>query len=153
MLRFQTRPDGVFLAILHDALGCFTDDMSVVIEDAKSDPTSWRNTYPYPDLARLFSPELAKDTVSKLLEASRAPDLYQLTDYHWLLVYVALEIQIDVHNDDARENPPGLIQVGPYQIGRIDKDAIVGRFFWDTDFAGGKAFADMAGEAAVQNQR
>ena len=67
----------------------------------------------YPDLATFFSPQLARDALSKLLEASKAPNLSQLTDYQWYLVHIALQLQIDLHNDGLRDEHSGLIRVGP----------------------------------------
>jgi len=87
VLRFRTRPDGVFLAILDEALEFLIDQVAAAVEDFKDEPSSWAEIYP--DLAKFFSPQLAQDALSKLLEASNAPRLYQLTDYHWYLVHMA----------------------------------------------------------------
>lgn len=145
MLRFASRPDSVFLAILHDALDVMIDQMSIAVENSEKDPTSWAESEP--DLAVFFSPQLAKDTLSKLREASKAPSLYDLTAYHWYLLYMALHEQIGVHNDDLRLEPSELIPVGPYKVGKIDMDAIADRFFWDLDFGGGKVIEYLGGEA------
>jgi hypothetical protein len=140
MLRFATEPDAVFLALVHDALEQWLD-LSETLED---EPQAWVDAYP--NLAPLFSLKLARDTASKLLEASRAPELYQLTDFHWLLVYVAVNEQIDVHNDYAKDNPSGLAQVGPYRVGQIDKDIVIDRFFWDTDFLAVEGLPPLSGD-------
>src|SRR5437773_500279 len=87
--RVPSRPDGVFLAILRDALEFMIDQLSSAVDDFKHNPSSWAEIYP--DLATFFSPQLAKDTFSRLLEASKAQSLYVLTDYHWYLVHIALE--------------------------------------------------------------
>jgi hypothetical protein len=84
-------------------------------------------------LAR-FDPRTAARLIEDLLAASRDTRLYQLTDYHWLVVYRCLETFCDLHNDEAATDPTGWADVGPYSIGSIDFDAIVDRFFWDTDF-------------------
>lgn len=148
MLRFQSRPDGVFLAILNGALEFLIDQVSSAVEDSRDDPGAWAKIYP--DLAAFFSPQLAKDTLSKLLETSKAPSLYQLTDYHWYLLHIALQLLIDVHNDDLRDEPSGLIQVGPYKIGKIDMGAILDRFFWDLDFVGADYLLHMSPEERRQ---
>jgi len=145
VLRFRTRPDGVFLAILDEALEFLIDQVAAAVEDFKDEPSSWAEIYP--DLAKFFSPQLAQDALSKLLEASNAPRLYQLTDYHWYLGHMALQLQIDVHNDALRDEPSGLIPVGPNKIGKIDIDAILDLFFWDLDFGGGKTLLGLSGEA------
>jgi hypothetical protein len=148
VLRFQSRPDGVFLAILHDALEFLIDQVSSVVDESRDEPSTWADIYP--DLATFFSPQLARDTLSKLLEASKAPRLYQLTDYHWYLVHVALQLLIDVHNDDLRDEPSRLIRVGQYKIGPIDLDAILDRFFWDLDFEGPNYLLSMSPEERRQ---
>jgi hypothetical protein len=50
------------------------------------------------------------------------------------VVYRCLEVFCDLHNDEAATDPTGWADIGPYSIGSIDFDAIVDRFFWDTDF-------------------
>ncbi len=81
-----------------------------------------------------MSRDLARTTAEQLLTASRAPELYQLTDYHWLLLYDCLRVYCEIHNAFAREAPTKTLPVGPYQIGPIDFDALVDGYFWDTDF-------------------
>ena len=72
-------------------------------------------------------------TLAQLRTASRAPELYQLTDSHWLLLYDGLRVYCTIHNDYAGEAPTQTLPVGPYQIGPIEFDAVVDRYFWDTD--------------------
>jgi hypothetical protein len=50
------------------------------------------------------------------------------------MIYWCLQTFCDLHNDEAATEPSGRTKVGPYFIGPIDFDAIVDRFFWDTDF-------------------
>jgi hypothetical protein len=126
MLRFAQPPDAVFLAILHDAL----EDLQETLTDLEAE--DWPALYPL--AARCFSPDLARTTLAQLLTASRAPALYQLTDYHWLLLYDGLRVYCTVHNDYAGEASTQTLPVGPYQIGPINFDAVVDQYFWDTDF-------------------
>jgi hypothetical protein len=97
MLRFAQPPDAVFLAILHDAL----EDLQETLADLEAE--DWPALYPL--AACCFSPDLARTTLAELLTASRAPELYQLTDYHWLLLYDGLRVYCAIHNDYAREAP------------------------------------------------
>jgi hypothetical protein len=126
MLRFARRPDAVFLTILHDAL----EDLEAALPDLEAE--DWPALYPR--AACSFSPGLACITLAKLLTASRAPTVYQLTDYHWLLLYDCLRVYCAIHNDDAKEAPTTTLPVGRYQIGPIDFNAVVDQYFWDTDF-------------------
>ena len=85
-----------------------------------------------------------------LLAKLRLPEEYELTAYHWLLLYECLQMQIDVLNDMPL---PGLIErlktlatrqdalylsllTGSQDVAgfHIDFDALIDRYFWDTDF-------------------
>jgi hypothetical protein len=99
-----------------------------------------------PMLARFFDPRTAARLIEDLLAASRDTRLYQLTDYHWLVVYRCLEAFCDLHNDEAATDPTGRADVGPYSIGSIDFGAIVDRFFWDTDFLIGPELLELSAD-------
>jgi hypothetical protein len=136
MLRFARRPDPIFLAILHAAL----DDVQETLTDLEAG--DWPAQYP--TAVRCFSRDLARTTLGQLLTASRAKQLYQLTDYHWLLLYDCLRVYCEIHNDYAREAPTQTMPVGPYQIGAIDFDALLDLYFWETDFLlGGPILAGL----------
>jgi hypothetical protein len=135
MLRFQYRPDPIFIAILHDALEEMQEGL-IHLNDDDDAEGGWRAFYPL--ASKVFSLSLATETIARLLTASGDPTLYQIRDYHWLLIYDCLRTYCDVHNDFVDENG-GPIQVGPYRIGEIDFDAILDLYFWDTDFLVGPA--------------
>jgi hypothetical protein len=103
-----------------------------------------------PMLARFFDPRTAARLIEDLLAASRDTRLYQLTDYHWLVVYRCLEVFCGLHNDEAAADPTGRADVGPYSIGLIDFDAIVDRFFWDTDFLMGPELLELSADQRRQ---
>ncbi len=128
MLRFQLPPDPVFLAILHYAIEMILDEL----EDEGTEEDYWKAQYS--NAAKVFTMPLARDTLNALLEATKAPGLYQITDYHWLLLYDALRVQIDILNDLASEQPTGLWRVGPYWIGQVDLGDAIDGVFWDIDF-------------------
>lgn len=46
----------------------------------------------------------------------------------------------------AAESRNGTRRVGPYSIGQIDFDALVDRFFWDTDFLAGPELLEFGPE-------
>jgi len=134
---FQGPPDPIFLAILHEALEHVRDCDLVQFRDdyrpTKAERQELDEFYSdlYPELVPFFSrPKLVR-VIDNLLRASRADDLYVPTDYHWLVLYVCLEMYCDLHNDDATGTGD---KVGVYEIEAIDFDAIIDRFFWDTDF-------------------
>lgn len=134
---FQDPPDAIFLAILHEALEHVRECHLVQFRDdyrpTKAERQELDEFYSdlYPELVPLFSRSKLVSVVDNLLRASRADDLYVPTDYHWFVLYVCLEMYCDLHNDDATGTGD---KVGAYEIESIDFDAIVERFFWDTDF-------------------
>jgi hypothetical protein len=83
MLRFQSRPDRVFEEILHAALEFKADEIDMHMESSGEDPKEWEEWFPA--FARFFAPQLARDTIGRILSASRDPRVHQLTDYHWYI--------------------------------------------------------------------
>jgi hypothetical protein len=67
------------------------------------------------------------------VQANEAPGLYQLTDYHWLLLYESLRGFSGLHNDLARD-AGAPVEVGPYLLGEIDFGALLDLYFWDLGF-------------------
>ena len=127
MLRFDQPPDRVFLAILHEALATECDQIH---DFAKDDKEYWESQYP--NISRVFTPDLVITVLSRLLEASKESTLYKVTDYHWVVIYDCLKVFCAIHNDYRGER--GDRTVGPYEIGEIDFLSIINQFFWDTDF-------------------
>lgn len=144
MLRFQARPDRVFLAIVHAALEQLRDDIQEFLDDDGGDPRDWHEWFPR--LAPFFAPQVLPGLIGRLLEASTAKRLYQLTDYHWLILYDSLKTFCEIHNDHAAEDAKGTVRVGSYEIGRIDFDYLVDAFFWDTDFLSGQELLALTPE-------
>lgn len=136
MIEFQTVPDPIFLAIMHDALEYVRDAELVQfregIQPTPSEEKELDAFYAtlYPELVPYFSRRQLIEVIELLLTASRATTLYRLTDYHWLVLYRCLEMFCDLHNDEAL----GSDEVGPYVIDKIDFGYILDRFFFDTDF-------------------
>ena len=111
-------------------------------------PDEWREVYPLS--ARCFTPELARDTLLDLGVKLRLPEAYVPTEYHWLLMYECLKVQIEVLNDMPL--PTLVAQLTTLAAGQdvlyltlparsegvadfhIDFDALVDTYFWDTDF-------------------
>jgi hypothetical protein len=129
MLRFPQKPDPVFTAILHGALEVTRDTLAELATEPEED---WPELYP--ELAERFTATSAIAVIDYLLAASREAAVYQLTDYHWLVLYACLRTYCTIHNDLLRADRGSASPIGPYQIGPIDFDAIVDSFFWDTDF-------------------
>ena len=139
MLRWNETPDEVFQAIVHACLE-LTRDM-IEAYDREGEPTDGERAARGPDyrdefprLGRYFSGRQAVALLKALLHASQDDGtLYQLTDYHWLLLYESLRVYSEVENDGARLSGTP-IRCGRYRIGRLDFEEIVDYYFWDTDF-------------------
>jgi len=144
MLGFRTKPDRVFLAIVDASIQFLFDHVDFVKDASGGFPNWWAEEFP--QLATFSSPEFAWGTLAKLLEANKSGTLYQLTDYHWYLLYVAPQLFTNLQNDGLREEPSGLREIEPYMIGSIDFDYIFDCFFWDVDFDAGEVLVNLSQE-------
>ena len=151
MIVFQDEPDAIFLAIVHEALAHARDVHLLRYRQGHRPTTAQRRELDgsyldlFPELAPFFTRRELARLIDRLLRASRDTQRrYQLTDYHWLVLYSCLQVFCDLHNDGATGAED---QVGPYEIEGIDFGAIVDRFFFDTDFLMGPVLL-AAGEVA-----
>lgn len=124
MLRFTEKPDEIFLTILHEAINEELGYFQNCIDDIGFFEAS------YPLSSRHFSLTLAAQTLQRLRMASEAEELYQLTDFHWELLYEVLRGYSAAFNDDAVESEV----LEKYGIKEIDFSGLIEMFFWDTDF-------------------
>ena len=69
-----------------------------------------------------------------LLGISQALAVYRIAESQWLLLYECLENYCAELNNVAPNQPDGLLPVGDDRLAEIDFDAVVGLYFWDTDF-------------------
>ncbi len=145
MLRFASRPDRVFLAILHASIEFARteiDPLNPGYAPSESEFEDLNENYgrAYPVLADFFTRDEMLRLLDRLPAVSQDPDtLFQITDWCWLILYTCVEDFINVHNDGEL----GTNEVGPYRIGRIDFDAILHEFFWDLDFLAGRTIMDL----------
>jgi hypothetical protein len=111
-------------------------------------PEAWRHAYPLS--ATCFTRELARETLLNLLAKLRLLEEYVPTEYHWLLLYECLQIQIEVLNDMplplfvelltqlATVQDAGYLSLptrARHGAGcHIDFEALIDTYFWDTDF-------------------
>jgi hypothetical protein len=125
MLRFEIKPDTVFLDMLDDAIEQMIDEMDL------EEPTDQDESFEInmPRSSRVFTAQQAKHQLRTLQRAIHAAELYKPTDYHWLLLYECLEQYCEIFND---------LQVGvmseKYGIESIDFAHLIDYFFWDIDF-------------------
>lgn len=142
MIEFATTPDPIFLAILREALDHVRNDLYPFLPTAQpteQELADLNETYSrlYPELTPFFGRADVLAVVECLRSAVDDDTLYRLTDFHWLVLYVCLDMFCDLHNDGVLGTDG---QVGSYTIDRIDLNGIVERFFFDTDFAFGPEF-------------
>jgi hypothetical protein len=143
MLRLQAAPDRVFTAILHDCLAWTCDGLEYFTEAYRPnkgelkdrDEFYWAT---YPRMARFFRRKDAVALVERLMTASKELALYQITDFHWLILCDALKAYCDDHNDVAWDSESGVLIVGHYEIGEIDFDYILDHFFPGFGLLGGR---------------
>ena len=130
MLYFQTKPDQVFEAVLHETLETEMKEISRI--SGNKDLNAWIAGYAQISLA--FTPYTATVTLEQLFSASREPTVYRLTDYHWLLVYECLKNYCAIHNDIIRDEQTRGLCIGLNHVGEIDFDQLTELYFWDSDF-------------------
>ena len=154
MIVFQEDPDPIFVAIVHEALKfvrdvqlvCYRKDYRPTRRERQELDESYGDLFP--ELARSFSRPRLVRMIQRLLRASRDEQRwYRLTDYHWLVLYSCLQAYCDLHNDEATGTGG---KVGPYEIERIDFNAVVDRFFFDTDFLMGPLLLQAEEQAPGQ---
>ena len=152
MIVFQDAPDAIFLAIVDEALAhvrevhllCYRTGYRPTQAERQELEESYRDLFP--DLVPLFTRKELVRVIDRLRRASRDEcRRYELTDYHWLVLYACLQVYCDLHNDGAIGD-----QVGRYEIEHIDFDDIVEQFFFDTDFLMGATL--LAAEEAAPGQ-
>ncbi len=130
VIYFQTKPDAVFEAILEEALLSEMTEVKMLADDGAID--SWEGLYP--ESSSAFGPYTAIRLMAQLLAATRDASVYHLTDVPWLVLYECLQNFCATHNDLVEDDPQGSRAIGAFRIGRVDGEAIVTIYFWDTDF-------------------
>jgi hypothetical protein len=140
MLRFQSHPDKVFTAILKDSIDLMTDEIHDAVSFAKSteELSEYLNSF-LPNASKVFNPQTALNTLNEMLVCLEKPQLYQLNDYHYLLLYDTLSNLCDLHNDAVREaetkaDRKQISQIGNYYIEKLLFDEMVDIYFYDIDF-------------------
>ena len=130
MIYFQTKPDGVFEAILQEALVSESVEVKLLADDGAIE--SWEGLYP--ESSRRFTPYSAVRMMHQMLAACRDVMVYRLSEDHWLVLYECVRNFCSTHNDLLEDQGQGVRLIGNYKIGFVDEEAIVNIYFWDTDF-------------------
>src|SRR5262245_35143349 len=157
MLRF---PSPLTAAATEIVIACLeiAADMAIDFDP----PEAWRDVYPL--AAACFTPELARAPLLDLVGKLRLPEAYVPTEYHWLLLYECLKVQIEMLNDMplpalvAQLTTLATAQDALYlslptraqgvEGCHIDFEALLDTYFWDTDFLiDAESFARLSAEA------
>jgi hypothetical protein len=130
MLYFRTQPDSVFMVFVKQALQWELQEVRRI--SSANDVDAW--VLEYPVLGTMFTPYSALITLEQLLVANETPEVYRLTDYHWLLVYECLKNYCVWHNDQVAAGSMPFTMLGGYRFGRVDFETMTERYFWDHEF-------------------
>jgi hypothetical protein len=106
MLRFQTPPDKIFMAILTESMEMMIDQMRETLSvhrEKEVDTVSLESLMP--NASRVFAPETALKILKRMLHCHKGPGFYRLNDYHFLLLYDVLGYFCDIHNDMVHTTP------------------------------------------------
>jgi hypothetical protein len=140
MLRFQTPPDKIFMAILQDGITFMIDQLNTVkssMNYSVDRRSVLENLLPF--AGRVFNCETALKTLKRMLVCHRRSGLYYLNDYHYLLLYDTLQYLCEVHNVRVMEassinEKKRASKVGGYYIEEINFDNLIDIYFYDIDF-------------------
>ena len=126
MIRLARKPDSIFSELIDCAITEIVDNY--LNFDNPRDQEDWLCAS-MPRGARFFTAPQAKEQLLAIQKVYHDDRLYQLTKYHWLLLYECLETFAQGFN----EQPVGWL-AKKYGIQRIDFRSLVHLFFWDTSF-------------------
>jgi hypothetical protein len=141
MLRFQRPPDVAFQAILRESMDCSIGFIEALMDKNEYDEARVREDMEavYPALAKVFTPSLALATLQNLRRRLDRPEIYQLNDYHYRLLFDVMAYFSEIHNGMVEMSESGEERkvssfVDPFCIETIDIDGIVELYFFDIDF-------------------
>lgn len=122
------KPDSVF----HELIDCAITD---IVENYLNfhdprDQEDWLCAC-MPRGARFFTAPQAREQLLAIQKVQQDGRLYQITKYHWLLLYECLETFAHGFN----EQPTGWLARN-YGIQHIEFSSLVQHFYWDTSFLG-----------------
>ncbi len=140
MLRFQSHPDKIFMAILTASMEMMVDQIRELLAvHRKNDPGAGTLESLMPNAAGVFVPETALKTLKRMLHCHKGPGIYYLNDYHYLLLHDTLEYFCDVHNDMVRIAPNEYeknktARLAGFHVEEIIFDDLIDIYFFDIDF-------------------
>lgn len=126
MIRLARKPDSIFSDLLDSAITQIVNDY--LTSAHARDQEDWLCAS-MPRGARFFTASQAREQLLAIQKIYHDDRLYDVTKYHWLLLYECLETFAQGFN----EQPVGWL-AQKYGIEYIDFHRLVELFFWDTSF-------------------
>ncbi len=140
MLRFHKAPDRIFMAILQESLELMIDQINAVkLIGHNEEARAYELSSLLPNACTVFNYRTAIKTLKRMLACHKRPGLYNLNDYHYLILYDTLLNFCEIHNEmvrvsagtDARKRET---KVGAFYIEKIDLVTLIGVYFYDVNF-------------------
>lgn len=135
MLHFEKETDIIFTAILDEAF-------KLMISEFNNDTDSYTEDelkggilqYYMAHAKRNFTVETILPVLRDLAKYNREPGLWEINDYHYVVIYDTLRYYCDIQNDLAKERGEPILLVNDYRVESLDFDEIVEFYFPDIDF-------------------
>ena len=140
MIRFAAKPDSVFIDLVNCAVTDIVENYLSMIDPREQE--EWLCAC-LPRSARFFTAPDAKQQVLLIQHIHQEGRLYQMTKYHWLLLYECLQ----TFSQQFNEQPMGWF-ARKYGLQRIEFGELVQLFFWDTSF-----LSDHLTKMSLQDRR
>ena len=136
MLRFESNPDIIFTKILKEAFALMIDELTNDDYDYSEEELIGGGKLQYfmPDAKRNFTVETVIPVLHELAKYNSMAGLWELNDYHYLIIYDTLKYFCEIENDFAKEQNRQILSVKNYRIYELDFEELVEHYFWDTDF-------------------
>ncbi len=139
MLRFAEEPDLIFTDILQNALDNMIFELTIILKKSKPEDKQEEYSIFMPTSCTVFGLEVAIKTLTELLDYLLKPEIYDLTDYHYLLLYESLDMFCCSFNEYLQYETDELERkrlrtLGGHVVERLEFTAIVELYFYDEDF-------------------
>jgi hypothetical protein len=118
MLNFSTKPDKIFTKILTDSLEKAVGKLKQFGKKELKDIL--------PHASKVFDVKTAIKTMERLIVCTKSSGVYDINDYHYVLIYDALQDYCDI--EEKFEYVPGT------KIGKVDFSSLIFFYFHDIDF-------------------
>jgi hypothetical protein len=140
MLRFQTPPDKIFMAVLSESMEMMINKIGETLAVHRKEAMgTFVLESLMPNASRVFVAETARTALKHMLHCHKGPGLYRLNDYHFLLLYDTLEYFCDFHNQRVDSAPneherERASKVGAFHIEEFRFDGLIDIYFYGTAF-------------------